>query len=71
MFQMNNCARLFSNPCINVDVMARTSSVYDYFIITEHLRSERARGRKHALERVLACALARDQNVQFLSTYNG
>ena len=40
MFQMalllledNNCAKLFSNPCINVQVMARTSSihVYDHF----------------------------------------
>ena len=40
MFQMallliegNNCAKLFWNPCINVQVMARTSSihVYDHF----------------------------------------
>ena len=29
MFQMNNCAKLFWNPCINVEVMARTSSIYD------------------------------------------
>ena len=40
MFQMaflllkeNNCAKLFWNPCINVQVMARTSSIYDHFII--------------------------------------
>ena len=40
MFQMallllkdNNCAKLFWNPCINVKDMARTSSVYDHFII--------------------------------------
>ena len=40
MFQMalllikeNNCAKLFWNPCINVEVMARTSSIYDNFII--------------------------------------
>ena len=33
MFQMNNCAKLFLNPCINVELMARTSSVYDHFII--------------------------------------
>ena len=41
MFQMallllreNNCAKLFWNPCINVDihVIARTSSIYDHFI---------------------------------------
>ena len=38
MFQMalllledNNCAKLFWNPCINVQVMARTSSIYDHF----------------------------------------
>ena len=38
MFQMalrilkdNNCAKLFWNPCINVHVMARTSSIYDHF----------------------------------------
>ena len=29
----NNCAKLFWNPCINVQVMARTSSIYDYFDI--------------------------------------
>ena len=28
MFQMNNCAELFWNPCINVEVMAQTSSIY-------------------------------------------
>ena len=40
MFQMalfllegNNCAKLFGNPCINVQVMARTSSIYEYFDI--------------------------------------
>ena len=38
MFQMalllledNNCAKLFWNPCITVQVMARTSSIYDHF----------------------------------------
>ena len=31
MFQMNNCAKLFWNPCINVQVMAQTSSIYDHF----------------------------------------
>ena len=38
MFQMallllegNNCAKLFWNPCINVQVMAWTSSIYDHF----------------------------------------
>ena len=38
MFQMafllledNNCAKLFCNPCINVQVMAQTSSIYDPF----------------------------------------
>ena len=38
MFQMalllledNNCAKLFWNPCINVPVMAQTSSIYDHF----------------------------------------
>ena len=29
----NNCAKLFWNPCINVQLMARTSSIYDHFII--------------------------------------
>ena len=38
MFQMallllkENCAKLFWNPCINVEVMARTTSIYDHFI---------------------------------------
>ena len=27
----NNCAKSFWNPCINVQVMARTSSIYDNF----------------------------------------
>ena len=27
----NNCTKLFLNPCINVQVMARTSSIYDHF----------------------------------------
>ena len=38
MFQMallhlegNNCGKLFCNPCTNVQVMARTSSIYDHF----------------------------------------
>ena len=29
----NNCAKLFSNPCISVQFMAQTSSFYDNFII--------------------------------------
>ena len=33
MFQMNKCAKVFWNPCINVQVMAWTSSIYDHFII--------------------------------------
>ena len=33
MFQMNNCAKLFLNPFINIGVMAQTSSIYDHFII--------------------------------------
>ena len=33
MFQMNICAKLFWNPCINIEVMAWTSSVYGHFII--------------------------------------
>ena len=33
MFQMNNCAKLFWNPCVTVEVMAWTSSIYDHFII--------------------------------------
>ena len=32
-FQMNNCARLFWNPCKNVEVMTQASSIYDHFII--------------------------------------
>ena len=32
-FKDNNCATLFWNPCINVQLVARTSSVYDNFII--------------------------------------
>ena len=39
MFQMallllkeDTCAKLFWNPCINVEVMAQTSSIYDHFI---------------------------------------
>ena len=38
MFQMalslleeSNCAKLFRSPCINVQVVARTSSIYDHF----------------------------------------
>ena len=40
MFQMailpimeDNCAKWFWNPSINVEVMARTSSIYDHFLI--------------------------------------
>ena len=41
MFQMallllkdnNNCAKLYWNPCINVQFMAQMSSIYDHFII--------------------------------------
>ena len=29
----NNCAKLFWNPCINVEVTAQTRSIYDHFII--------------------------------------
>ena len=29
----NICAKLFWNPCINVQVMAKTSQIYDHFII--------------------------------------
>ena len=29
----NNCAKLISNPCINAEVMAWTSSIYDHFIL--------------------------------------
>ena len=35
MFQMNNCAKLYWNPCINVEVMARTSSIFYHFIICQ------------------------------------
>ena len=31
LLEDNNCAKLFWNPCINVQVMARTSSIYDHF----------------------------------------
>ena len=30
---MKNCAKLFWKPCINVEVTARISSIYDHFII--------------------------------------
>ena len=30
---MNNCAKLIWNQCINIEVMARTCSIYDHFII--------------------------------------
>ena len=40
MFQMavvlhreNECAKLIWNPCINIEVIAWTSSIYDHFII--------------------------------------
>ena len=33
MIQMSNCIKSFRNPCINVHVIARTSSIYDLFII--------------------------------------
>ena len=33
MLQMNNSAICFCNPCIYEEVMARTSSIYDHFII--------------------------------------
>ena len=33
LFKENNCAKLFWYSCINVEVMARTSSIYDHFII--------------------------------------
>ena len=29
----SNCAKLFWNPCINVQLMSQTSSIYDHFII--------------------------------------
>ena len=31
LLEDNNCAKLFWNPCINIQVMARTSSIYDHF----------------------------------------
>ena len=31
LLEDNNCAKLFWNPCINVPVMARTSSIYGHF----------------------------------------
>ena len=33
LLKENTCAKLFLNPRINVEVMAPTSSMYDYFII--------------------------------------
>ena len=33
MSQMSNCAILFWNPCINVEAIVRTSSIYDHFLI--------------------------------------
>ena len=33
LLKKNICAKLFWNPCTNVEVMARTSSIYDYFIV--------------------------------------
>ena len=33
LLKKNNCATLFLNLCINIEVMAQTSSKYDYFII--------------------------------------
>ena len=33
LFQMNKCTKLFWNLCINIEVMAQTSSIYDHFII--------------------------------------
>ena len=33
LLKENTCAKLFWNPCINVEVMARTNSIYDHFII--------------------------------------
>ena len=34
MVQMNNCAKLFWNQCINIQVMTWTSSIYDHSIIS-------------------------------------
>ena len=33
LFKANNCAKLFWNPYINVEVMVQTSSIFDHFII--------------------------------------
>ena len=33
LLKENNCAILFRNTCINVQVMAQPSSIYDHFII--------------------------------------
>ena len=33
LFKENTCAKLFWKPCTNVEVMARTRSIYDHFII--------------------------------------
>ena len=33
LLKENNCAKLFWNPCINVQVMARTISIYNHLII--------------------------------------
>ena len=33
LLKENTSAQLFWNPCINVEVMARTSSIYDHFLI--------------------------------------
>ena len=33
LLEKNHCANLFWNPCINVEVMARTSSIYDPIIL--------------------------------------
>ena len=41
LLKNNNCAKLFWNPCINVPVMARTSSIYDHFINWAWGRGER------------------------------
>ena len=32
MFHINKYAKLFWNPCINVGIMAWTSSIYDHFV---------------------------------------
>ena len=43
MLQMNNCAKLFGNPSINVHVIIWTSSVYDQFLIWLSPSSEERR----------------------------